>query len=167
MNGRLTQALVLVVIAVAVAFITNSARDENLALVGNWPSISGSDSIIVPPSAEEGDPPFISLDEAAAKFQTPEVIFIDARYPEDYAEGHIRGAINLPYEELDQYWDKVAPTIPKDRPVVVYCSGEECELSLMLAREMVVKGWKDIYVFFGGWREWQKSKLPTAGGEME
>lgn len=164
MNGRLAQALILIVVSALAAIVTNAVRQENLDLIGNWPSVSGSDSIIVPPSAQEGDPPFISLDEAAAKFQSSEVLFIDARDQEDYEYGHIRGAINLPYEEMDLFWDEVSPKISRDRPLVLYCSGEECETSLMLAREMVLLGWTDIYVFFGGWREWEKAKLPVERG---
>lgn len=166
MNGRLAQALILIIISVVVAFTTNAVRQENLALIGNWPSMSGSDSVIVPPSAQEGDPPFISLDEAAAKFQSSEVLFIDARDPEDYEYGRIQGAINLPYEELDVYWDEVSLRISMDRPLVLYCSGEECESSLMLAREMVLRGWDDVYVFFGGWREWEKAGLPVERGKI-
>lgn len=166
MNGRLAQALILIIISVVVAFSTNAVRQEKLALVGNWPSMSGSDSVIVPPSAQEGDPPFISLDEAAAKFQSSEVLFIDSRDPEDYEYGHIRGAINLPYEELELYWDQVSPQITDGQPLVLYCSGDECETSLMLAREMVLRGWDDVYVFFGGWREWEKAGLPVKRGKI-
>jgi len=88
------------------------------------------------------------------------VIFLDAREPEDYSAGHIRGAINLPYESLDAYWPKVAESLPKESEIITYCSGDECESSLFLGRELLDKGFEHVLVFYGGWREWEKASLP-------
>ena len=42
---------------------------------------------------------------------------IDVRTPEEFASGHIAGAINIAVDTLDQHLSEV----PKDQPVVVYC----------------------------------------------
>ncbi|SYZ73518.1 conserved hypothetical protein [Candidatus Zixiibacteriota bacterium] len=164
MRSRILQAILLILISVIFAFGANRFSGRGIPIRGNWPSISGSDSVIVPPSAQPGDPPFISLDEAAAKFQTPGVMILDARDTADYDAGHIRGAINLPFDYFDDFWDKVMTGVAKDREVVIYCSGEECELSLMLGREMANRGFSRIYIFYGGWREWEKAGLPIEKG---
>ncbi|MCP4705453.1 MAG: hypothetical protein GY865_12690, partial [candidate division Zixibacteria bacterium] len=135
-----------------------------IPLVGNWPTSGGSEAA-VPPSAEEGDPPFISVDDAAALFQTPGVLFIDARDPEDFEINRVRGAINIPYDYLpdddyDGYFANLANEISHDTRVVVYCSGSECELSLYLGRDMVHYGYQDVKVFYGGWNDWVNAKLP-------
>ena len=160
MASRIRQAAVIIIISGVLATVFNSLSSQSIPLRGSWPSMAGSDSIIVPPSAAEGDTPFISLDEAAAKFQSKKTIFLDAREPEDYSSGHIRAAINLPFERLDEYWGKVVDSLPKSGEIVTYCSGDECESSLFLGRELVARGYNKILVFYGGWREWEKARLP-------
>lgn len=43
---------------------------------------------------------------------------LDVRTPEEFAGGHINGAINIPVQVLPQ---RIADVGPKDRPVIVYC----------------------------------------------
>jgi len=164
MKTGVKQSLIIIMMATILAIAVNFASTNRLPLKGNWPSISGSDSVAVPPSAEEGDPPFISLDEAAARFQSSGTLFIDARDPEDYVVGHIRGSMNIPYDYIEDYYDALW-SIPKDRSIVIYCSGTECELSLFLGRDMQYESYERVYVFYGGWREWEKANLPIETGD--
>ena len=46
-----------------------------------------------------------------------EYTIVDARRAEDYAEGHIKGAISVPLETLEENIDNIS----KDKPVCVYC----------------------------------------------
>jgi rhodanese-related sulfurtransferase len=167
MKTRILQALVIVIAAVFVGLLFNGISGRGIPMVGKWPSNSGSDSVIVPPSAEEGDPSFISLAEAAALYQMPETMFIDAREPEDFEYGHINGAISLPYDYMEDYWDILIAGIAKDRNIVIYCSGSECESSLFLGRELVFNGFKNIFVFYGGWREWEKTGLSVVKAQQD
>jgi len=164
MKLRFKQPLILLILSVVIALLANTISSNRIPFVGNWPSVSGSDTIVIPPSAEEGDPAFISLDEAATKFQSRNTLFIDAREPEDYEFGHIKGAINLPYDYLEDYWDDIIKDISPDREIVVYCSGSECESSLFLGRELSETGYNHVYIFYGGWREWERSGLPAVMG---
>ena len=164
MINRIKQAVIIVLFGAILAFIVNLASGQRIPFIGDWPSISGSDSVAVPPSASEGDPPFISLDEAAARYQMPGTLFIDAREPEDYDLDHIRNAINIPYDYIEDYRDQLMG-IPIKQEVVIYCSGTECELSLLLGREMQAMGYQKLYIFYGGWREWEKAGLPMSKGE--
>ncbi len=43
---------------------------------------------------------------------------VDVRSPEEFAAGHLPGAINLPVQELDR---RLQELLPKDQPVVLYC----------------------------------------------
>ncbi len=166
MKTGVTQAIIILAISTVLATASNLFSGNGIAFIGNWPSlISESDSIIKPPSAEEGDPPFISLDEAAGKFQDKNVVFIDARDPEDFELAHIKGALSIPYEYLEEDWMAASTGIPKERPIVIYCSGTECELSLLLGREMAYQGYENIFIFYGGWREWEHAGLPTEGSD--
>jgi rhodanese-related sulfurtransferase len=119
-----------------------------------------SDSLIVPYGyQEEIDPTAISLDYAMMKFQLKNTVFLDSRYPEDFKSGHIKGAINLPYEEFEEHAPQILPKLPKDEEIITYCDGSECETSLLLARELMDLGYRDVKVFFGGWQEWEKAGL--------
>jgi len=46
-----------------------------------------------------------------------DVQIVSIRSPEDYAKGHIQGAINIPFKEVNKHFDEFA----KDKPVFVYC----------------------------------------------
>jgi len=167
MKQRIKQAVWIIAVSVLLALGINALSEKGIPLEGHWPSINNSYEVAIPPSADEGDPPFVSLDEAAAKYQSRKAIFIDSRDPEDFEHSRIKGAINLPYDYLEDYWDEVIPTIPKDREVIIYCSGTECELSLFLARDMVYHGYENVYIFYGGWREWERARLPMEGSDID
>jgi rhodanese-related sulfurtransferase len=159
------QALTLFILAAIVAVGLNLVSNSRIPFVGSWPSVIGTDTVAVPPSAEEGDPPFLSLDEAATKFQQRDAVFIDARDLEDYEYGRIKGAISFPYDYMEDYWDRVVPGLSRDKQYIIYCSGTECELSLFMARELVYNGFEKVFVFYGGWREWERAGLPIERGE--
>ena len=155
-------------IAVVAGVINNSVSHSRIAWIGKWPTLSSAedDSTWDCLSCEEGDPPFLSLAEVSALYQNPEVVFLDARYPEEYARGHIERAMLLPFEaeedEYDAYWKRIEPLLRRDTQIVTYCSGTECESSLFLARHLRdVMGYDSVKVFFGGWRRWEDAGLPV------
>jgi rhodanese-related sulfurtransferase len=171
MKRVLAQAFLLVLLSVVMGLGRNAAAPGGIAWVGDW---AEKDSVIAavssnlaakPPSAQAGDPPFLSLAEAMAKYDEPNVIFVDARVPEDYKAGHITGAVLLPFDSLDDYWPQVEGQLPKEREIVTYCSGAECELSLFLARYMKDAGYEKISIFYGGWVQWQENGGPVTTGE--
>lgn len=45
-------------------------------------------------------------------------LLLDVRTPEEFAAGHLAGAVNIPLQTLDR---RLAELGPKDRPIVVYC----------------------------------------------
>lgn len=154
------KSLLIILLGSAVGLVYNFLSPGGITLIGNWSPKVTSDSLVVPYGYVEGeDPPAIGLEYAMMKFQARNTIFVDARYPEDYKAGHIKGAINFPYEEFEEYSPRVLPNLPKDQEIIAYCDGTECETSLLLARELIDLGYGDIKVFFGGWQEWQNAGL--------
>lgn len=67
-------------------------------------------------------------------------VLLDVRTPEEYREGHIEGARNIPVQQLAQRMSEVGPP---DRPVVVYCrSGGRSQT----AAEMLLRaGYQDVF----------------------
>ncbi len=112
-------------------------------------------------------PRLISLSQAYELYKD-KTLFIDARDSEEFNDGHISGAINIPYFHADEYLPRLDPVV-RTEPVVVYCEGEDCDMSIRLGNELFSKGYKKVFVFFGGWEEWEKSGYPVvkSGGGLE
>ena len=166
MNNWIGQIIVLLLLSTALAVGINAVRCDGINFIGNWPSRTSSDGEpLKPPSADEGDPPFITLDDAAMMFQNPDIVFIDARDPEDYAYGHIAKSINIPFDYLDEQWEEYIDSLGRSLRYVIYCSGGECESSLFLGRYFYELGFTDIKIFFGGWEEWKLHNLPRTSGD--
>ena len=159
------KAVGIVIFASILALSYNSYSGHGIRMEGNWSNRALSDSLVVPYSYKEGDPPAITLSEAMMEFQSSNAIFLDARLEFDYKQGHIKGAVNLPYEEFDEFYPKVASKLTKDKTIIAYCDGTECELSLLLTRVLREEGYQHLKVFFGGWSEWEKAGLPIEKGE--
>jgi len=102
---------------------------------------------------------YITLAEAESLFAQGQAVFVDTRSEEAYQEGHVVGAVNIPFEEFDPGVLKEI-TLSYDNPIVVYCDGSECQSSTNLAKHLAERDYGDIRVFFGGWREWVNSGLP-------
>ncbi len=77
-----------------------------------------------------------------------EYILIDVRTKEEYEEGHIPGALLIPYDEIGPK----KPDYPKDKLVIVYCrSGRR---SAIAAEALEDLGFKEV-VDFGGVGNWK------------
>jgi rhodanese-related sulfurtransferase len=55
--------------------------------------------------------------EAAAVAEN--AVFVDVRTDEEWAAGHIEGALHIPLQELEQRWQELEPY--RDREIVLYC----------------------------------------------
>ena len=92
-------------------------------------------------------------------------LVIDAREKEEYTDGHITGATSLPYNDAMAEPDKVKKLDPAGKPIVVYCSGGDCELSMDLAKLLVENGKRKVLVYEGGFPEWSGAGYAVTKGE--
>ena len=93
----------------------------------------------------------ISYEELQAKMaKKDKFVLLDVRTPEEFAEGHIAGAVLLPYDQVEQ---KAAGMLPeKEKPIIVYCrSGRRSAIAADALRGLGYKDVKD----FGGISRWQ------------
>jgi rhodanese-related sulfurtransferase len=100
------------------------------------------------PEVREAD-----LDELRARPSDSAVL--DVREPEEFASGHVPGAVNLPQADLATRLDEV----PRDRPVFVICQGGF--RSLRAAQFLGQCGIADVASVRGGTEAWR-----AAGGEL-
>ncbi len=94
-------------------------------------------------------------------------LFLDARRTTVYADGHIPGARSFPVWESD-IADRVKAFfeegLDQNAPIVIYCSGGDCEDSHMLAEKLYMVGFNNLLVYKDGFPAWQKRGLPSAKG---
>jgi rhodanese-related sulfurtransferase len=83
-----------------------------------------------------------------------EVNVVDVRAAEDYAAGHIPGAVNLPKDQ----WPTLTG-LRKDKTNVLYCYSHVCHLAAAAAVEFAAKGFP-VMELEGGWRWWKEDGFP-------
>lgn len=155
------EAVILLAISLILAFGVNFFSPHGIALTGVWYDNRGRIELEKPPSYDPAIDSVLTMEDAFDLWKSGQAIFIDARLPDEYAEGHLPGAINLPFERWDDYWDEVSPLLAPDAKIVIYCGGIDCELSVDVARELIYLGYKNAYIFFGGYSKWLDFGLPV------
>jgi len=142
-----------------ILFLLSSAIGLGYAAVsGQWllSHVKGADTDSAPTSS------FISLEDATYLHKKGSAIFIDARHEYDFQQGHIPGAINLPLSEFDTD-TLLIRSLPRNKTVVTYCDGQECNSSVALAQKLLAAGFTQVNIFFGGWNEWKSAHAEIEG----
>lgn len=84
------------------------------------------------------------------------VTVLDVRPPEEFAAGHVPGAINIPIHELE----KRIKELPRRREVVAYCRGPYCLMSYDAVSVLRKKGLKARRLE-AGMPEWRAAGMPV------
>lgn len=84
------------------------------------------------------------------------VTVMDVRPPEEFAAGHIRGAINVPLAELE----KRLIELPRSPEIIAYCRGPYCLLSVEAVERLRRNGF-NARRLEQGYPEWKSSGLPV------
>jgi rhodanese-related sulfurtransferase len=98
----------------------------------------------------------VSVAELAGRIREGLVTVVDVRPAEEYAAGHLPGAINLPVSEIDRHLAR----LPHDREIVAYCRGPFCVLSFEAVAELRKRGLKARRLETG-FPEWKVAGLPV------
>lgn len=115
----------------------------------------------LPEIPDYGRPVQIGLVAVKQLHDADAVLFIDARERWEYDEGHIAGAISLSHEEAITDPARLEQLDTGGKPMVTYCGGGSCEVSLSLAWELLGIGHSHIAVYMGGFPEWQQAGYPV------
>jgi rhodanese-related sulfurtransferase len=99
----------------------------------------------------------VTRDELLSRLEAGNVTVIDVRPSEEYAAGHIPGALSLPLNELA---DRLA-SLPGDTTIVAYCRGPYCVLAHEAVRALTASGLHAIRLR-DGMIEWRLANLPVA-----
>ena len=169
--------LLIVLISSILGLTTNYLNNRGIPLIKedrvlNWATdssqIKNTEQIIednhkINSEATFDEATAITLKQAYSLYNK-NVLFVDARDHVEYEIGRIKGAISLPYYEFDEY-KSFLQSISKNTPLVAYCDGRDCDLSIMLGDKLFELGYKQVYIFFGGWIDWQDNNYPVESDE--
>ena len=84
------------------------------------------------------------------------VTVLDVRPPEEYAAGHVPGAVNVPLSELEHYMNE----LDSEQEIVAYCRGPHCVLAFDAVASLREKGLKARRLE-DGYPEWKTAGLPV------
>ena len=143
LHSRRALAALLMVGAMSVAFMTIATAGEPAA------TAPASAAAAVAPMSQE------ALLEHQSRH--PDHLFVlDVRTPQEYAEGHVPGAVNVPYDQLASRLAEV----PKDKDVVLYCkSGRRAGIA---AETLTANGYTRLSHLEGDMPAWLAKGRPVA-----
>jgi len=142
------------------------------------PPPAAAGASVTPASPEESgrvfaphpDKPWVEIsgDDVVALHKGGNVLFLDARRTSLYRLGHIPGARPFSVWEVG-IDDKVKGLFAEGRdqsaPVVVYCTGGDCEDSHMVGQKLYFVGFDNVLVYKDGFPDWEKRGLPVDRGD--
>ena len=85
------------------------------------------------------------------------MVIVDVREDNEWARGHIPGAVHLGKGVIDRDIEKAIPD--KETPLVLYCGGGY--RSALAADNLQKMGYRNVISMDGGWRGWTESGYPT------
>lgn len=99
----------------------------------------------------------VSREELLARSRAGLVTVLDVRPPDEFAMGHLPGAINIPIEELEARLAELDP----GQEVVAYCRGAYCVLSFEAVDRLRARGYRARRLE-DGYPEWKAAGLEVA-----
>jgi len=105
--------------------------------------------------------PIITREQLKEKMDRgDDFVLVEALSPTHHASSHLPGAINLPYEFVDEA-EKVLPD--RKAEIVVYCMNPDCLASREEARELEEMGYQRVLHYAAGKQDWMRAGLPVEG----
>jgi rhodanese-related sulfurtransferase/DNA-binding transcriptional ArsR family regulator len=98
----------------------------------------------------------VGFDELKTRLRDGSVMIVDVRPAEEYAAGHIAGAISIPHDQIE---DRLRE-IPKDKEVVAYCRGPYCVFADQAVATLKTRRRKARRLE-AGYPEWKNAGLPV------
>ena len=98
----------------------------------------------------------VSRDDLVARLRDDLVTVLDVRPDDEFALGHLPGALNIPLAELERRLGE----LPKGREVIAYCRGPYCVLSFEAVATLRAHGYR-VRRLEDGYPEWKAAGLPV------
>ena len=92
-------------------------------------------------------------------------VLVDTLPPSAFEKAHLPGAINIMSDEILARAPDELPD--KTRDVVVYCASARCKRAGLSAERLERLGYRNVYHFVGGKRDWREAGLPLEGSDRD
>jgi rhodanese-related sulfurtransferase len=128
-----------------------------LFVAGLQPVVRAGDPPAPPKAETPAATPLIDADQLLALKKTgSDPLLLDVRKPEEFAAGHVPGAINIPHDQLASRLGELPAS--RDKPVVVYCrSGRRSALAEDVLRQ---GGYQNVQHLKGDMLGWEAEGRP-------
>jgi rhodanese-related sulfurtransferase len=147
-------------LSLVAAFAVNYFSSAGIELVGQWDTAQGVVTVKAKNDIFIDGIEIGTVDQAKKLFDSGEYIFVDARSQEDYAQGHIKGAVSLPVGQFEEKMAAFLDRYPPEVSIVTYCSGRNCSDSHHLAEFLLDYGYRKVGVFIDGFSVWEAEGYP-------
>lgn len=117
------------------------------------------DRIVRDHFGDRSEPEPVEIGELLRRARAGDVIVLDARPPNEYAAGHIPGALSVPVEKLTQRLKQ----LPKSKAYVAYCRGPYCIYADQAVERLRAAGRRARRLAVG-FPEWKLAGLPVETG---
>lgn len=95
--------------------------------------------------------------------KTRDITILDVLPQDHYMHEHIKGAISLPYETIDEAHCRM---FNKEQDLVVYCASTQCHASEMAAEMLDKMGFEHVYDYAEGLEGYKAAHLPLEGSDL-
>ncbi|MEJ2658166.1 MAG: rhodanese-like domain-containing protein, partial [Desulfobacterales bacterium] len=159
-NKIIKEMFFLLGIAIISALAVNYFSPAGITLVGKWGESLGGKAAKNKSHVFSGELEIKDVRIAKQIFDSGKAVFVDARSPEDFEKGHIKGAESLPLGQFDDLIGAFGKKYPADTYIVAYCSDKTCDDSHRLEELLFDHGYVNVSIFFDGYQGWKAEGFP-------
>ena len=130
-------------------------------ILDNWTLIAialGSGFFLLLPVVQGATATGISPAEAVQCMNRDKGMVIDVCSAAEFAQSHVKGAVNVPLDELE---DRLGKTVKnKSTPLILVCAaGSRSKRAQAIAQKL---GYEKVHSLQGGLKAWKEANLPLA-----
>ncbi len=146
------QAVVLAIVFASVGMLSNLLSSKTV----DWIYIAPEEMLLAGVKVQ-----LIDAKAAHKYLYDSSTVFLDSRECRDYAKSHVKGAICLPPDNVEERFPVVELLVPQESRVILYCYGPECDMAERVATFLAQLGYQNMMIMSSGFDSWEKANFPV------
>lgn len=148
LRGLVFRVILLLLGACMLAGGIQFARRDAISWVGDW-------AHYIEAQARRENLLLVDREAVRGMIRSGSHLILDARPAADYQAGHIESALSMPSDDPGAHPEVLSILAPSDA-LMIYCSGYDCDDSIVLARALRAQDFTNLVLYAGGWAEWSE-----------